>query len=427
MVNCQFQHSVSQQDGLHNRPTRTTDESVTNNSWFSSSLISASLPTPVDGVKPFCCEPRIIVNTKLPSFFCEFGNLLAFDIYCKQVSYVIPRCIVNEPSVKVKKADLLRWLSSFIRKSQISYFVCEDSGEMMSSTMYVECGKCACCLERKRHHFSSLCEMESQQHDKLPLFITLTYHDDNLPCEGLRNSDVQKYFKRIRRTLDKRHISHNLRYAYCGEYGSQSRPHYHVLLYGFPEDSFTNFLKVEFFLRKKWNLGFVLIKPVDNVTNVAKYIGKYMTKAGKQTPDCYEIAPFVRHSVNMGVDFVRSVVTPVAKNGYQQLFYKDKFSGKLCNLPFTKYYINKVYPGVSQCKVEDRNSNLLYTRSSLFGDSYFASELRPYVDMSSYVDNQVIRDRWYQGLFDSLPDISPVERAYNLSKSHDRLLYKQTC
>lgn len=418
----QLQPKDSQELSYHNTDTR--------DSYFTKTLIESSYPAPRSGVKVFCCDPRVIVNTKLPEFFLTHCEIRMFDVDGVEVSYSIPSAIIKQPSIKVKKSDLLRWLRAFIRKNRVSFFVdCE--GEYIESTMYVECGHCQVCLERKRHHFTSLCTMEAQQHDSLPLFITLTYHDDCLPEKGLNNIDVQKYLKRVRRGLDKRHIIHNLKYAYCGEYGpSTGRPHYHLLLYGFPsQGKFKNYFEVDSYLRKKWNFGFVLVKPVTSIDGVSKYIGKYMTKAGKITPDFYDVRPFVRHSTNMGVSFVKKVAEKVIDNGYQQIQYKDKFSGKLSNLPLTKYYINKVMPGISQLNVEVRNSNLIwksFEEQTCLIENYLPEELKPQFDESSYISNQLLRDKWYNGLFEALPEVDPHERAYALKIKNDKIYNKQT-
>ena len=61
------------------------------------------------------------------------------------------------------------------------------------------------------------------------IFLTLTYDDDHLPPNGsLVKSDLQKFFKRLRKNSGKK-----MAYFACGEYGEQTaRCHYHVILFG---------------------------------------------------------------------------------------------------------------------------------------------------------------------------------------------------
>lgn len=66
--------------------------------------------------------------------------------------------------------------------------------------------------------------------ESIPLFLTLTYNNENLPKHGVFKEEVQLFLKRLRISLDRLHYKHNLRYFACAEYGSKSkRPHYHML------------------------------------------------------------------------------------------------------------------------------------------------------------------------------------------------------
>jgi hypothetical protein len=62
------------------------------------------------------------------------------------------------------------------------------------------------------------------------VFLTLTYDNLNIPEDfGLRKSDLQKFFKRLR----KNHSDLDIKYFASGEYGSEtSRPHYHCIILG---------------------------------------------------------------------------------------------------------------------------------------------------------------------------------------------------
>ena len=66
-------------------------------------------------------------------------------------------------------------------------------------------------------------------------FITLTYNNEHLPENGVFPEEIQLFIKRLRTKLDRRGISHNLRYIAVSEYGHWSkRPHYHIILWNFP-------------------------------------------------------------------------------------------------------------------------------------------------------------------------------------------------
>lgn len=74
-------------------------------------------------------------------------------------------------------------------------------------------------------------------HDKNS-FITLTYNDEHLPCDGsVSKREFQLFMKRLRRQIEPVRI----KFYGCGEYGSKlGRPHYHILIFGydFPDKYF---------------------------------------------------------------------------------------------------------------------------------------------------------------------------------------------
>lgn len=85
-----------------------------------------------------------------------------------------------------------------------------------------------CRLEKSRQ-WAIRCVHEAQLHQENS-FLTLTYNDDSLPLyNNLQKTDLQKFFKRLRKRLGEKKI----RYFACGEYGDLTkRPHYHVCLFG---------------------------------------------------------------------------------------------------------------------------------------------------------------------------------------------------
>lgn len=90
------------------------------------------------------------------------------------------------------------------------------------------CGHCLSCRIAKAREWSARLIHELGYWDKA-VFITLTYSDDYLPPNGsLRKSDLQKFFKRLRKSCRTK-----IKYYACGEYGSKTaRPHYHAIVFG---------------------------------------------------------------------------------------------------------------------------------------------------------------------------------------------------
>lgn len=83
------------------------------------------------------------------------------------------------------------------------------------------------------------------------MFITLTYDTKHVPITqsgflDLRKSDLQKFFKRLRKHHPKE--SRPIRYYAAGEYGGKSyRPHYHIILFNAMQE----------FIPMSWTLGHI--------------------------------------------------------------------------------------------------------------------------------------------------------------------------
>lgn len=123
------------------------------------------------------------------------------------------------------------------------------------------------------------------------MFLTLTYAPEHLPPYGaLRKDHLQKFIKRLRRDGLK------IRYYAVGEYGEQlSRPHYHIILFGFwPSDSYIwrtkggyNFYRSDY-IEKKWPYGYCDYSSVTRSN--CDYVARYVTKkiGGAMANDHYE-------------------------------------------------------------------------------------------------------------------------------------------
>lgn len=95
--------------------------------------------------------------------------------------------------------------------------------------LLVPCGQCMHCRLLRREAWCLRIIHESSFWDSC-IFFTLTYNDEHLPDNcSLVKSDLQKFFKRLRKNLGKRRI----KYYAAGEYGEKTgRPHYHVICFG---------------------------------------------------------------------------------------------------------------------------------------------------------------------------------------------------
>lgn len=133
------------------------------------------------------------------------------------------------------------------------------------------CGTCGPCRINRRKEWTCRILLEAMLHEQ-SIFTTLTYGPDYLPDEqSLSKRDCQLFLKRLRRYL----APTSFRYYCCGEYGARSeRPHYHLVLFGFPIDRVSLILKA-------WQMdgeaiGMVHTAPLTRER--AAYIAGYSTK-----------------------------------------------------------------------------------------------------------------------------------------------------
>lgn len=170
---------------------------------------------------------------------------------------------------------------------------------------FVPCGKCLACQYNKRSDWFVRLKEEYKVNKGYCLFFTLTYDEDNVPtfkgvpCVYPR--DVTLFLKRLRSSLDRLNVFHNLRYFITEEYGPTTfRPHYHGILFNFPWNVDYNRL-----IDNSWKKGFTNIKLVTSF-GAFNYVAKYTISINKQLyPEC--VRPRCFASKGLGKSFVGSL------------------------------------------------------------------------------------------------------------------------
>lgn len=103
--------------------------------------------------------------------------------------------------------------------------------------LLVPCGKCLACRINKKREWKQRILHEFHTSENA-YFVSLTYDEEHLPFNSygvpsVSKDDVQKFFKRLR----KEYPSSKIRYFLNSEYGELGRPHYHAIIFNFPEDA----------------------------------------------------------------------------------------------------------------------------------------------------------------------------------------------
>lgn len=133
------------------------------------------------------------------------------------------------------------------------------------------CGKCMHCRFNKAREWTNRIMLETLVHEE-STFVTLTYHDDFLPCDGsLIPKEMTDFIKRLRARIEPIKI----RYFGVGEYGEKSeRPHYHLIIFGIGP-------QYEEVIRKAWPYGFVMAGDVTRGS--ARYCTGYVVKGWRES------------------------------------------------------------------------------------------------------------------------------------------------
>lgn len=216
------------------------------------------------------------------------------------------------------------------------YYV--EMKDQTSEKFPVRCGKCHACLSARTAGWSFRLIKEGEVSESA-LFVTLTYNTANVPISPkgfmtLRLSDIQKFFKRLRKNSGKK-----IRYYICGEYGGEKmRPHYHIILFNcLPDD-----------VNKAWSyekdgkrlaIGDVHFGDVSGAS--IGYTLKYMQKEKKIPLHANDDRKkeFATFSKGLGANYLTNAMIQWHKRDLTRtyVFHEGK------KLPMPRYYKEKIY------------------------------------------------------------------------------------
>lgn len=206
-----------------------------------------------------CNNPTVILHPYAKSYFIRFGvfviegvkfdSFFAFNRKSREKSFdMFVKRYVNPFFSKYKSHPL----SKYNYESLLSenHFI-DSNGVLYPLFILVPCGKCSLCTYSKVTDISSRCALETYTSKCKPLFVTLTYNNENLPADGsVSIDDIQKFLKLLRINLNRffatpyidehgvkryKYAKISLRYLYASEYTpNNGRPHYHLLIWNVP-------------------------------------------------------------------------------------------------------------------------------------------------------------------------------------------------
>lgn len=198
---------------------------------------------------------------------------------------------------------------------QNGYILSDEAGLFVKSLYQIPCGHCLGCLEDRAKDWTIRNLMELKSCDNA-IFLTLTYDDNHLPINHglptLCKADLSAFVKRLR----KHYSLSKLRFFACGEYGSHTlRPHYHLIVYGYPyyEDRWCE----TDLLSNIWKNGNVYLGTVTEQS--IAYVSRYVLKKSGNTAvinSKLQQSEFVNMSrrPGIGTEWIKSHLKEIAVN-----------------------------------------------------------------------------------------------------------------
>lgn len=223
--------------------------------------------------------------------------------------------------------------------------------KMTGESLSLPCGRCPNCLKRRISGWSYRL-MKQEQISECSFFLTLTYDTKHVPISkngfmSLDKTDLQKFFKRLRKLHEKKYGKQSPKISYyaCGEYGGNTnRPHYHLIM--FNADS--NLIDAAWSLDAKPIGGY----HIGHTTEASVgYTLKYMCKPTR-------IPMFARDdrqkefslmSKGLGANYLTSQMIEYHKADLTQRMFIPLPDGKKIAMP--RYYKLKIYTELERVKI----------------------------------------------------------------------------
>lgn len=258
----------------------------------------------------------------------------------------------------------------------------------------VPCGKCENCRNRRASGWSHRL-MQEDKHSNTSYFVTLTYDTLNVPINkkgfmALQKTDLQKFFKRLRKAHFNEFGRNDIKYFAVGEYGStRGRPHYHIIIFNTTikliDYAWTKEKKIQQIGKKgkpikKFTIQRVAIGSIyygsvseESVGYTLKYITKPAPPWTKQT--WRDLPPqFQVMSKGLGEKYLSQVNIAWHKDDLENRMYVNIPGGKKAAMP--RYYKLKIYnanekeqiANVQQIKMIEKEINYINKHENYYHD-----------------------------------------------------------
>lgn len=215
----------------------------------------------------------------------------------------------------------------------ISPYIVKD--EKTARYLPVPCGKCLPCVNKRINGWAFRIQQENKISESAD-FITLTYGTNYVPITEngyltTDKTDLQKFFKRLRKYHGKEDRK-KIRYYAIQEYGDKTfRPHYHILMFNH------NIIHCE----QAWRFGHIHRGLIEDAS--IKYCTGYFNKESKipmfENDDREKERSFM--SKGLGQNYITAKTKAWHKADLVNRCYVPGKGGQ--KYPMPRYYRNKIY------------------------------------------------------------------------------------
>lgn len=245
--------------------------------------------------------------------------------------------------------------------------------ETIRDSIQIPCGHCIDCRLTQSRQWATRMMLEAEYH-MYNYFVTLTYDPRHIPKSSfldydtgqvlpsytLRKTDLQKFFKRLRRRCEY-HDRPLIRYYAAGEYGDEThRPHYHAIIFGLYLDDLVPLKKSRLgyqyfrsaFLESLWPFGMVTVGVVSwqDCAYVARYCTKKLGGDYKAFYDTFGLEPefaIMSRNPGIGYQYFEDHADEIYK--MDEIFLRLTDGGKKVKPP---HYYDTLYKQIDEAQLE---------------------------------------------------------------------------
>lgn len=336
------------------------------------------------GFNPFeseitCLHPQIILNPHFADLVAQFGNyVLKGEFFHIDTRYDFTPFKVHNFNPGFYNANKHNVTLNDIGDC---YIVDMSTGDVFPMYFIVPCGKCLVCNDLKISSFVRRCQYESQMYNCPPIHVTLTYDEAHLPDDlSVNLRHIQLWKKRVCTMLEQLYFGRGLRFSTSAEYGhiNKKRPHYHVLIWNCKPNEIFTYQLLHDLMYKCWyeegdiawvsmcRKSFFTFSPVTldyipkGCTRSLRDMGKTMVQAFGYVAkyfykqDDSDVPPGRKPTFHtfskssrlggIGAPFIDSHAEVMRSRFYKSYQYIDRFSGKVFNMPYDRYLLDRVFP-----------------------------------------------------------------------------------